>query len=68
MGAWGGAVVYMGISRHQEFTLYVMYPTFITHIFLVDLSIVINWTSQFPNLGVPGVLFNFHWVFDGNSC
>ena len=29
----------------------------LTHICLVDPSILINWTSQFPILGVSGVLF-----------
>ena len=30
-----------------------------THICLVDPSILINWTSPFPILGVAGVLFHF---------
>ena len=30
----------------------------LTHIFLVDTSILINWTSPFPVLGVSGVLFH----------
>ena len=31
----------------------------LTHIRLADLSILINWTSPFPILGVSGVLFHF---------
>ena len=34
----------------------------------MDLSILINWTSQFQILGVPGILFHFYSVFDRNSC
>ena len=33
-----------------------------------DLSILINWTSPFPNLGVSGVLFHFHSILNRNSC
>ena len=32
----------------------------LTHICLVDPSILIKWTSPFPILGVPGVLFHFY--------
>ena len=32
----------------------------LTHICLVDPSILINWTSPFPILGVSGVLFHFY--------
>ena len=32
----------------------------------MDFSITINWTSLFPSLGVPGVLFYF--TFDRKSC
>ena len=35
----------------------------LTHICLVDPSIHINWTSPFPILGVPGVLFSFLFYF-----
>ena len=28
----------------------------------MDPSIIINWTSQFPILGVSGVLFNFYSI------
>ena len=32
----------------------------LTHIWLVDPSILINWTSPFPSLGVSGELFHFY--------
>ena len=35
----------------------------LTHICLVDLSILINWTSPFPNLGESGVLFFIFILF-----
>ena len=34
----------------------------------VDYSIIINWTSPFPMLGVSGVLFYFHSISNSNSC
>ena len=34
----------------------------LTHICLMDQSILINWTSPFPILGVSGVLFNFYSI------
>ena len=40
----------------------------LTHMCQVDLSILINWTSQFPNLGVSGVLFYFYSISNRNSC
>ena len=36
----------------------------LTHICLVDPSILINWTSPFPILGVSGVLFHFLFCFE----
>ena len=35
---------------------------FLTHICLVDPSILINWKSPFPILGVSGVLFYFYSI------
>ena len=35
---------------------------YLTHICLVDSSILINWTSPFPILGVSGILLNFHFI------
>ena len=37
---------------------------------LVDFSILISWTSLFPNLGVSGVFFLllFYMIFNRNSC
>ena len=40
----------------------------LTHICPVDYSILINWTSPFPVLGVSGVLFHLYLIFDRNSC
>ena len=34
----------------------------LTQICLMDLSILINWTSPFPILGAPGVLFHFYFI------
>ena len=39
-----------------------------THIWLMDLSIPINRTSSFPNLGVSGAFFYFHFIFYRISC
>ena len=36
---------------------------FLTHICLIVFSIVIRWTSPFPNLGVSGVFFSFLFDF-----
>ena len=36
----------------------------LTHICLVDSSILINWTSPFPILGVSGTLFSFLFCFE----
>ena len=38
----------------------------LTHICLVDYSILINWRSPFPSYGVSGVLFHLS-IFDRNS-
>ena len=35
---------------------------FLTHIRLVEPSTLINWTSQFPTLGMSGVLFHFYSI------
>ena len=40
----------------------------LTHICLVDSSILINWMSPFPILGVSGVLFHFYYSSDRNFC
>ena len=44
--------------------------TMLTHICQVDFSILINWTSPFPVLGVSGVLFHFYCTCISNrySC
>ena len=34
----------------------------LTHIFLVDLSILINWTGPFPISGACSVLFILFWT------
>ena len=34
----------------------------LTHICLVDMSILINWTSPFPILELSGVLFHFYSI------
>ena len=39
----------------------------LTHIFSVDFSILINWTSPFPILGVSDVLFHFYSISNRNS-
>ena len=35
---------------------------------LVDIFILINWTSPFPNLGVSGVFAYFYFVFNIIFC
>ena len=40
----------------------------LTHICLVDPSILINWTSPFPNLGVSDVLFHLYSILNRYSC
>ena len=40
----------------------------LTHIYLVDPSILIKWTSPFPVLGVFGVLIHFDFICYRNSC
>ena len=40
----------------------------LTHICLVDPSILINWTSPFPILRVSGVPFHFYSVLSRYSC
>ena len=40
----------------------------LTLICLVDLSILIYWTSPFPILGVTGLRFNFFSMLNRNSC
>ena len=40
----------------------------LTHICLVDRSILINWMSPFPILGVSGVLFHFYSLSNRFSC
>ena len=40
----------------------------LTHICLSDLSVLIDWMSPFPILGVSGVLFRFYFIFNRNSC
>ena len=41
-------------------------PIRLTHICLVDPSILINWMSPFPILGLSGVCFHFDSTFDRN--
>ena len=38
----------------------------LTHICLVDLPILINWTVPF--FGVSGVLFHLYLIFDRHHC
>ena len=40
----------------------------LTHICVVDPSILINWNSPFPILGVSGVLFHFNSISNRYSC
>ena len=40
----------------------------LTHIRLEDPSILINWTSPFPILGVSGVLFHFYSILNRYFC
>ena len=40
----------------------------LTHICPVDFSILNDWTSPFPNLGVFRVLFHFYSISNRNSC
>ena len=40
----------------------------LTHICLLDFSILIKWTSQFPVLGVSGILFHLYLIFNRNKC
>ena len=40
----------------------------ITHICLMDFSILINWTSPFWIIGVSDVLFHFYSISNRNSC
>ena len=40
----------------------------LTHICLVDYSILMNWTSPFEILGVSGVCFGFYCTSNRNSC
>ena len=40
----------------------------LTHVYLVDPPILINWTSPFPILGVSGVLFHFYSISNRYSC
>ena len=40
----------------------------LTHICIVDPSILINWTSPFPVIGVPGVPFHFDSISNRYSC
>ena len=44
------------------------YTGILTHIRLVDLPILINWTSPFPILGLSGVPFHSYSNFNKNSC
>ena len=41
---------------------------FLTHIWLMDFSILINWISPFQILGVSGAFFYFDFIFDRISC
>ena len=34
----------------------------------MDPSILINWTSPFPSLGVSGLLFHFYSIVNRYSC
>ena len=40
----------------------------LTHICLVDFSILINWTSPFPILGVSVFFFQFYSISNRYSC
>ena len=40
----------------------------ITHICLVDPSILISWTSPYPILGVSGVLFHCYFISNRYFC
>ena len=57
---WGTQCSYIKCHRHWSLQL--------SHICLVYYSILVNWTSPFPNLGVSGVLFHFHFISNRNSC
>ena len=52
-----------GCQRQQQICRYAVGGiTVLTHICLVDPSILINWTSPFSILGVSDVLFHFHSI------
>ena len=40
----------------------------LSHICLLDFSILINWTSPFRILGVSGVRFHFYSILNRSSC
>ena len=40
----------------------------LTHISLVDMSILTNWKSLFPILGVSGVLLHFYSISNRYLC
>ena len=48
-----------GVYPHQQS---------LTHFCLVDLSILINWMSLFPILGLCSVLFHFYSISNRKSC
>ena len=56
------------ILRHQTvgFIESVYEQQWLTHICLMDYSILISWTSPFPILGAPGVIFYFYFILDSN--
>ena len=51
----------MGVSEKQKRW---EFDDNLTHICLVDPSILINWTSPFPILGVSGALLNFYSILE----
>ena len=55
-------------TNKTRYSRYKLKSTGLTHICLVDFSILINWTSPFPILAVFGVRFHFHSILNRYSC
>ena len=57
-----GDRLYCGRAWRSGYSQVVMKQNALIRICLVELSILINWTSQFPVLRVSGVLFHFYYI------
>ena len=61
-------VAHIGARNCKPVIFFFFFLQLLTHICLMDLSILIIWMSPFRSLGVSGVLFHFNFISNRYFC